>query len=73
MDQIKYLLRPGNSKGKYILLPGEIIIGDNAHIHWMYMAASIKGQHIVYKDACNVYLLQSRITIECNFGVFVHH
>ena len=57
MDHFNSLLRPGNSRGGYILLPGEKIIGDNTYINRMYVAASLKGQYILYKDAYNFYLL----------------
>ena len=56
------------------LSPGLALFGDNAYVNSWYMAVPFKGDGAkdVQNDAYNYYHSNTRINIECAFGMLVH-
>ena len=53
------------------ILPGHVLIGDNAYIKSKTMATPIKNATRGLQDDYNFYISQCRIIIECAFGILV--
>lgn len=54
------------------LLPGLVLFGDNAYVNTPYMVCPFKSVSRGPRDDFNFYHSQTRINIECAFGVLVH-
>ena len=53
------------------LLPGYVLVGDNAYVKAVDMATPIKNSSPGPQDDYNFYHSQCRIIIECAFGILV--
>ena len=54
------------------LKPGLTLYGDNAYVNTHFMTTHFNAVSGGIKDSFNVYHSQSRINIECAFGMLVH-
>lgn len=54
------------------LAPGLVLFGDNAYVNTPNMVCPFKSVSAGPRDAFNFYHSQTRINIECAFGVLVH-
>ena len=64
------LIKKLESEG--FLVPGVCLHVDDAFLNMSFMVCTFKGVSSGPKDACNFFQSQSRIRIECAFGILVH-